>query len=180
MNTAKLSGGLYTVKWEAIASDGDKTDGQWQFSVGAQAQAVPSVSITTPTMDAKFDKLPSDVTVSIKFSNFTLGQNNQHWQVFMDDELKLVAAVKDNSTTTTLKNVGQGEHLIKVVLLSGSNVVATDSTHVQVGAEAAEKSPGTMPKTGADNTGDLGWAALLAVEGVALLVIARLLRRVMA
>ncbi|MCA1554026.1 MAG: copper resistance protein CopC [Chloroflexi bacterium] len=180
LNTAKITGGVYTVKWEAVASDGDKTDGQWQFSVGAQVQALPFVSISAPAPQTKLDNVPSDVPVSIRVSNFTLGQNNNHWQVFIDDDNKLLADIKDASTTTTLKKVGHGVHLIKVALLTSNDVVATASSSVLVGVEEEEHSdhaPQQIPKTGADNSAELGWAALLALEGVVLLFIARSLRR---
>ena len=188
LNTAKITGGVYTVKWDAVASDGDKTDGQWQFSVGAQAQPVPSLSITSPKPETVLDKAPSDVPVTIQVSNFALGQNNNHWQVLLDDEGTLAADVKDNRTTTTIKNLDKGDHLIKVVLLAGTTTVATDITTVTVGAEeqptpapapssAQQPAPQKLPTTGADNPADLRWAALLAFEGMILLVLARLLRR---
>ena len=89
LNTAKITGGVYTVKWDAVASDGDKTDGQWQFSVGAEEQPTPAPA-------------PSS---------------------------------------------------------------------------AQQPAPQKLPTTGADNPADLRWAALLAFEGMILLVLARLLRR---
>ncbi len=180
LNTAKITGGVYTVKWDTVASDGDKTDGQFQFSVGAQP--VPSVSITSPKPETVLDKAPSDVPVTIKVSNFALGQGNNHWQVLLDDEGTPAADVKDASTTTTIKNLDKGDHLIKVVLLAGTTTVATDSTSITVGAPEqpapaqGQPAPSNLPKTGADNSGDLGWAALLALGGAALLGLARALR----
>ena len=182
LNTAKITGGAYTVKWDTVASDGDKTDGQFQFSVGAQAQPVPSVSITSPKPETVLDKVPSDVPVTIQVKNFALGQNNNHWQVLLDDAGALAADVKDTSTTATIKSLDKGDHLIKVVLLAGTTTVATDITTVTVGAEeqptpaAGQSSPSNLPRTGASNSGSLGWALLLALGGVALLGLGGALR----
>ena len=50
LNTAQITGGLYTVKWSTVSEDGHATDGQWQFSVAA-AQAAPTAAPTiAPTI----------------------------------------------------------------------------------------------------------------------------------
>src|SRR5207247_1555793 len=141
--------------------------------------------ILSPAPETKFDNVPSDVTVSIKVSNFALGQTNNHWQVFMDDDNKLVADIPDASTSTTLKNVGQGVHLVKVALLTGNNVVAKASSRAQVGAEEDEEhapqnapdAPQKMPKTGADHLAELELAAWFALAGPTSVAAARVLGR---
>ena len=63
LNTARITGGQYTVRWQTVSADGDPTDGQFQFSVNAQP--VPSITIVSPTMDATFDNDPSDVPITV-------------------------------------------------------------------------------------------------------------------
>ncbi len=175
LNTTKISGGLYTVKWEAVAEDGDKTDGQWQFAVGAQP--APSISLVSPAADAKFEKVPADVVVTIKVSNFPLGQGNRRWQIYLDDQLAM--QITDGATSATLKAVRKGDYALKVALATDDKtVVATDGVTLKVGAE--EEAPKTTPKTGAADLADLSFALLLALSGLSLLGVAKVLRSITA
>jgi methionine-rich copper-binding protein CopC len=47
LNSAQMSGGLYTVKWSTVAEDGHATDGQFQFAVtGSSSATAPTVAPT--------------------------------------------------------------------------------------------------------------------------------------
>ena len=187
LNTAKVTGGQYTVKWTTVSADGDATDGQFQFSVNAQP--VPSIALLSPTMDASFDKDPSDVPISVKVSNFALGQGGRRWQVYLDG--KLVAQVTDGSTSTTLKAVKAGDYALKVALATDdTTIVATAGSHLGVGAAAmatpmpaatapasTTTAPPTLPKTGAESLPALAAALLLAACGVLLWGAGTLARR---
>lgn len=179
LNAAKITNGLYTVTWETVSEDGDKTDGQWQFSVGTGG--VPSVSIVSPTADTKFDKDPADVVVTIKANNFTLGQGGRRWQVYLDDNLMI--QVTDGATTTTLKAVPKGEHALKVALaMDDKTIIATTGMQLGIGEEeqmkaaptaAPAQQPTAAPTAGADNPLALalvGVGALLVIGVVAFLV----------
>lgn len=133
LNTAKVTPGIYTVKWQTTAEDGDQTDGQWQFSVGAAT--APAVTIVEPAAEVNFAKVPSDVVVTVKVSNFQLGQAGRRWQVYLDD--KLVTQVTNGSLTTTLKAVPKGDHELKITLATAADeksVVTTSAVAFTVGA----------------------------------------------
>jgi LPXTG-motif cell wall-anchored protein len=174
LNGAKITSGVYTVKWQTTSEDGHTTDGQWQFSVGAQP--VPSVTLVSPTEDTKFDQDPAEVVVSIKTSSFQLGQNGRRWQVYLDD--KMVAQVTDGSTSTTLKAVAKGDYALKVTLATDDKtIVATAGTAITIGPAEETPAPTTLPKTGADSADNLPLAVLLTALGALLLGAARMLRR---
>jgi hypothetical protein len=180
LNTAKITGGQYTVRWTTVSEDGDATDGQFQFSVNAQP--VPSIVLVTPTMDTMFDKDPSDVLITIKVANFALGQGGRRWQVYLDGNL--LTQVTDGSTTTTLKAVKKGDYALKVALATDDKtVVATAGTHLGIAMEmdapstqpSTQPAPTTLPKTGGDASP--GLALALAAGGLLLLGAGRMLRR---
>ena len=98
----------------------------------------------SPTGADKFDKDPSDITISIKAANFALGQAGRRWQVYLDGNL--VTQVTDGSSTTTLKAVKKGDYALKVALATDDKtVVATAGLALSVGPE--DQAPTTQPTT---------------------------------
>jgi methionine-rich copper-binding protein CopC len=181
LNTAKMSGGLYTVKWSTVAQDGHATNGQWQFAVAAQAASTaaqttslgatpaptptsaPSTTNTAAALPAKivlasptdgttFPDAPSDIVVTVQVSNFQLGQGGKRWQFYLDDQLLL--QVTDGSTSATLRAVPAGDHALTVALATDDKtIVATDGAGIGVGPQ-----PGDIPSTALDTT--CGWQTL--------------------
>jgi len=179
LNTAKVTGGIYTVKWQTVSEDGDATDGQWQFSVSAQPAAVPSIVLVSPTDESKFETDPSDVAVTIKVANFALGQNGRRWQVYVNGDL--VTQVSDGSLSTMLKGMKKGDYALKVALATDDKtVVATTGMHLSVGPAATMPAPPpVLPKSGADvPAGMLLVAAMLVLAGLSLLAMAFALARI--
>ena len=182
LNAAKMTNGLYTVKWSTVSEDGDGTDGQWQFAIGTQG--VPSVSVISPMADAKFDQDPADVVVTIKANNFPLGQNGRRWQVYLDD--KLVLSVTDDKTTATVKSVEKGDHALNVKLATDDKtIVATAGVHLTIGPEQATQA---MPTTAAQlnpssaSSTDYSFAApltlgIVVVLGLIVLAVVLILNR---
>ena len=177
LNSAKMTGGLYTVKWSTVAEDGHATNGQWQFGVALQAAltaapttvpgatpaptptgapattntaaALPAkIALSSPVDGDTFPNAPSDIVVSVKVSNFQLGQGGKRWQVYLDDQLLL--QVTDGSTRATLRAVPAGDHALTVALATDDKtVVATDGAGIGVGPQ-----PGELPTTALDTTCD--------------------------
>jgi methionine-rich copper-binding protein CopC len=197
-NTARMTGGVYTVRWATVSEDGHATDGQFQFSVNAQP--APSISIVTPTDSSTFDTDPSDVPVTVNVANFPLGQGGRNLQIFIDSNL--MATLSDGSTSTTLKGVKAGDYALKVALVTGDGtVVATAGVGISVGpaetapaptqpaqtaqatpvpatpAPSTTTAPSTLPKTGPDASTDLALALSLVAGGLALLGVGCLARR---
>ena len=188
LNTARITGGVYTVRWQTVSADGDPTDGQFQFSVNAQP--VPTITLVSPDETSMFDQDPSDVPVTVKVANFALGQGGRRWQVYLDDNL--VAQVTGGSATTTLKGIKKGVYALKVALATDDNtIVATAGTALSIGPMAApaarpvpantapSTAPSTLPKTGADIFGWLlpGIAFALVVFGALTIGLGRVVRR---
>jgi methionine-rich copper-binding protein CopC len=182
LNLARMTGGVYTVRWSTVSEDGDPTDGQFQFSVNAQP--VPSIAIVSPTEDTPFGSDPSDVPVTVKVSNFALGQSGRRWQVYLNGDL--AAQVTDGSTTTTLKGVKKGDYGMKVTLATDDKtIVATAGLHLSVAPDTTPTTqpsttqpsttqptatqPATLPKTGAAPSPGGTLAVLLAAGGLLLL-----------
>ncbi len=189
LNTAKITGGVYTVKWSTVSADGDPTDGQWQFSVNAQP--APAIALVSPTDSSTFPTDPSDVPVSVKVSNFALGQGGRRWQVYLDGNL--ITQVTDGSTSTTLKAVKKGDYALKVALATDDQtIVATAGVPLSVGpadtttapsttqpntpSSTQATTPATLPKTGEGRSPDLTFALLLGVAGLLLLAAGRVAR----
>jgi hypothetical protein len=75
-----------------------------------------TVHITTPADSATF-KSSDSVPVTIETTNFTIGENGNHWHIFLDGNPIMVMG----GNTFVLQNLSAGGHDIEVYLSNGQH-----------------------------------------------------------
>ncbi len=184
LNNAKMTGGLYTVKWSTVSEDGHATDGQFQFAVATSSATAPSTgpavapnpsTAATPAQPpASAPPAAAVVPASVvilspteddKFPTFladvTVNIQVNNFPLGQDGrkwlvylDNQLIQQVTDASTNVTLHAVPQGDYALKVALVSSDNAVVA-TAGTGLGVGPG---PGDIPATALDTT--CNWQSL--------------------
>ena len=90
-----------------------------------------SITILSPADEATFAE-GEEIIVEVQVDNFELGENDNHWHVYVDGSSW--GMVMGGNTSQALNGVDAGEHLIEVYLAGGDHIEFEegDSIHVTV------------------------------------------------
>ncbi|KAA3642959.1 MAG: hypothetical protein DWQ07_20770 [Chloroflexi bacterium] len=100
----------------------DMDEGEHKHDAGAEVVRVPNdgavVSIQSPADGASF-AANEGVLVEIAVANFTLGEDNNHWHVYVNGVSWGMITGED--TSHVLQGIEPGEHLVEVYLAVGTH-----------------------------------------------------------
>ncbi len=100
----------------------------------AERQFVPNngavVQITTPDDGASF-KTSDSVLVTIETTNFTIGEDGNHWHVYLDGFPTMIMG----GNTYVLQNLSAGQHDIEVYLSNGQHQDLEQGDQVTIAVE---------------------------------------------
>jgi hypothetical protein len=101
---------------------------------GQDEEFVPNngavVHITAPTDGATF-KSNDSIPVTIETTNFTIGENGNHWHIFLDGSPIMVMG----GNTFVLQNLSAGGHNIEVYLSNGQHENLEQGDKVSIAVE---------------------------------------------
>jgi len=113
---------------EGMDMDHDHADGD-------HANHVPNngavIRIISPADGSTFAN-GEEITIEVQVENFNLGENGNHWHVYIDGEPRNM--VMGNDTDDIIRGLDPGEHELGVFLANGDhfNLEEGDSIHVTV------------------------------------------------
>lgn len=88
-----------------------------------------TITITSPEEGATFSTL-DQVLVEVQVENFTLGENDNHWHVYVDDVS--YGMVMGGNTDQALPGLEPGEHVISVYMSLGTHEEYEDGDSVTI------------------------------------------------
>ena len=88
-----------------------------------------TISITTPEEGATFSTL-DQVLIEVEVENFVLGEDNNHWHVYVDDVS--FGMVLGGNTDQALPGLDPGEHEVTVFLSLGTHEEYEDGDSVTI------------------------------------------------
>lgn len=88
-----------------------------------------TITITSPEDGATFSTL-DQVLVEVQVENFTLGENDNHWHVYVDDVS--YGMVMGGNTDQALPGLEPGEHVISVYMSLGTHEEYEDGDSVTI------------------------------------------------
>lgn len=111
----------------------DMDDGEHEHDVEADVARIPNdgavVSIQSPADGASFPA-NEGVLVEIAVANFTLGEDNNHWHVYVDGVSWGMITGED--TSHVLQGIESGEHLVEVYLAVGTHEELEDGDSITI------------------------------------------------
>lgn len=91
-----------------------------------------AVSILSPADGATFAE-GDEVIVEVQVDNFALGENDNHWHVYVDGTSW--GMVTGGNTSQSLRGLEAGEHIVEVYIAGGDHIEFQDGDSITITVE---------------------------------------------
>ena len=91
-----------------------------------------AITILSPDDDATFAE-GDEIIVEVQVDNFALGENDNHWHVYVDGASW--GMVMGGNTSQALNGVEPGEHLIEAYIAGGDHIEFEDGSSIHITVE---------------------------------------------